>query len=162
MASSLSSETSTELPQSRSPSSQPSREDELARLTFAASLEAKDKTRCTEILDEHFGSLTQPGSHFEWLKDPVAIGLTSTEIVDLLVEGAEQSPWIHYDSKSRPGDESGVHPGLPWLSPTNTGREVAELCGLAGIIPTSSDPTVWRSNVVVDSNSNAPRLPTDC
>jgi hypothetical protein len=103
MASSSSPEQSSKLPTSGSPSVQPGPKGDTSEdlsTTFAVSLEAKDKASCIELLDGNFDALTKPGCPFEWLKDPVAIGLTSTEIVSLLSEESEQSPWISYHPNS--------------------------------------------------------------
>jgi hypothetical protein len=53
------------------------------------------------------------GSEYERIKHLVTIGLTPTEIVDLILEKDEQSPWIHYEMHSSSIDVSDDK--LAWL-----------------------------------------------
>jgi hypothetical protein len=85
-------------------------EDAELQTDFAASVKAKDNASCIKSLDENMDSLTRPGSPFEWFKDPLAIGLTSTEIVIVLLEESEQSPLICYKLIPPVGhDTDGIH-----------------------------------------------------
>ena len=160
MAAPLASDKSIELRESRSPSPQAVPGGGISnnlQTMFAASLKSKDRTACAKLLDEHSDSLTRPGSAFEWLKDTAAIGLTSIEIVSLLLEGSEQTPWICYDLVS-PVDHGTdpiyyrrnyIKPILPNRSGAEIKRTISELCGLGGIIPTPDNRALWGKNAHV-------------
>jgi hypothetical protein len=134
-------------------------------LAFTAGLEAKDKQSCVKWLHDYSGVLTETGSAFEWLKNLLTIGLTSTEIVELLFEEAEQSPWICYelvlpaahDTTAIDFRSDYIQPTLPQhsgdhivsVSEPEFKRRISELCGLGGIIPTPFNRTLWTENAVV-------------
>jgi hypothetical protein len=128
-------------------------------------MEAKDKQSCIKLLLKYPDALTKPGSAYEWLKDAIAIDLTPTEIVSLLFEESEQSPWICYELTSpdeteatdyrsdyiqyalpRPSDDP-----VTKISEIEIKRKVSELCGLGGIIPTPYDRVLWLQNADIDS-----------
>jgi hypothetical protein len=115
--------------------------------------------------------LTQSGSAFEWLKDPLAIGLNSTEIVDLLFEESEQSPWICYELVLPATHDTTVIDFQPdYIQPALSGRygdpfvkisevevkrKISELCGLGGIIPTPGDRMLWTENAIIRSSARS-------
>jgi hypothetical protein len=166
MVTSSSSKPPTKLSQRESPPASPLAEEDIPSdvpVAFAAGIGAKNIQACIRLLDKCPDALTQSGSAFEWLKDPLAIGLNSTEIVDLLFEESEQSPWICYELvlpathdttviDSRPDY---IQPALPGrygdsivkISEVEVKRKISELCGLGGIIPTPGDRTLWRTNI---------------
>jgi hypothetical protein len=142
-------------------------EDAELQTDFAASVKAKDKASCIKSLGENINSLTRSGSPFEWLKDPLAIGLTPTEIVVVLLEESEQSPWICYTLIPPVGnDTDGIHYRPDYVQPVpphrsddpasgiskvEVNRRITELCGLGGIIPTPNDRALWTKNATVQS-----------
>ena len=172
MASPSLSEKSFELSGPKSPSPQPVSEGDASNdlsTVFAASLEAKDEAACTKLLDENLESLTRSGDPFEWLKDAAAIGLNSTEIVNLLLEESTQSPWICYEmvAPTISGIDHMFHspefmqqfalptsPGnsVPKVTEAGVKRRISELCGLGGVIPTPHDRALWMTNVKVASH----------
>jgi hypothetical protein len=140
---------------------------DFAQRQFADSLKAEDKASCIKLLEESSQWLIRSGSRLEWLKDLVAIGLASAKIVDLLIEDAKQSPWICYDLGHSSGDRSEVSSDWSADQPYRRGRlpsqidiggKVAELCGLAGIIPTSAKSKVWRLDAKVDSDQQCAEI----
>jgi hypothetical protein len=155
---------------SKLPHTKRSPEDALsdfAQRQFADSLKAKDKASCIKLLDESSQWLVRSKSRFEWLKDLIAVGLTSAEIVDLLIEDAKQSPWICYDLGHSSGDRSEASSDWSADQPYRRGRlpsqidiggKVAELCGLAGIIPTLANSEVWRFDAKVDSDQQCAEI----
>jgi hypothetical protein len=108
---STSSSRSIKFPGSKSTSAQVNAED--VQDHFAASLRTRDKASCIKLLDDHLSLLTLSGSEYERIKHLVTIGLTPTEIVDLILEKDEQSPWIHYEMHSSSIDVSDDK--LAWL-----------------------------------------------
>jgi len=170
MVSSSSSKPPTKPSQRVSPSASPPIEDVISSdppVAFAAGIDAKDIQTCISLLNRYPDALTESGSAFEWLKDPLAMGLTSTEIVNLLLEESEQGPWICYelvtpvlyevdDIPYRPDYSQPApppHSGVPVVKILDAGikRKISELCGLGGIIPTPGDRTVWVENAIVQS-----------
>jgi hypothetical protein len=138
---------------------------------FAASLRTRDKASCIKLLDDHLSLLTLSGSEYERIEHLVAIGLTPTEIVDLILEKDEQNPWIYYDMHSPSIDVSDDK--LAWLenynpgkktkddargslpSPIDIKRKIAKLCGLAGIIPTQTDTKICKPDAWIHSDGIA-------
>ncbi|KAG9529359.1 purine and uridine phosphorylase, partial [Aureobasidium melanogenum] len=66
----------------------------LAPSSFRAALEASDVTEAIRLLEEETQAVTQPLSGFEWLEEPLAMGLTPTEIINLIIEERKEAPWI--------------------------------------------------------------------
>ncbi|KAH0287113.1 hypothetical protein M436DRAFT_80094 [Aureobasidium namibiae CBS 147.97] len=133
------------------------------QVALAAGIEAKDGKTCIRLLDTHADALTRPGNAFDWLKDLFAIGLTSREVVDLIFEDAEQSPWICYELTSPAEHEEDATPYrsdyVQPARPHNSGkptvaevkRKISELCGLGGVIPTPHGRTLWNDDVKIHS-----------
>lgn len=122
---------------------------------LAASIKARDWDACVKLLEHDSASLTRRGSAFEWLKDPLTIGLSSEEIVTLMFEQLDQGPWICYDPRFRSKDKLPEgHPNRyytgPWTKEIK--RKVAEFCGLGGIVPTSDNFHNWKADVIVWSH----------
>jgi hypothetical protein len=140
MAPPLSSEQSPKLPPQESPPASSALRDDIPKdlpAAFAALVAAKDKQACVKMLDEHRDGLTRPESVFHWLVEPFKMGLTCTEIVDILIEEAEERPWIRYNIP------------IPDKEPR---RRIAKFCGLGGIIPILDGPQHWKDKVEFQSD----------
>jgi hypothetical protein len=130
----------------------PSEEDDIhiqVQTTFAASLDAKDTASCVDLLKNHFGLLAHSGSPFEWLKDSLAIGLSPSEVVSLLFEASEQSPWICYEDYSQSNSPHRSSSPTVRMSAVEVQRRIAELCGLGGVIPKNDDRALWMKNAEI-------------
>lgn len=106
------------------------------------------RSGCIAKLRNDVGSLSWPGSPLEWLKEPLAMGFTPEEIVDLLLEDSRCSPWIPYEIPWRAMPQmdpdfhlaSCIHRSVHdesrsmKLLTADIKRKIAEYCGLGGII----------------------------
>jgi hypothetical protein len=174
MVSSLSSKPPIKLSQWESPPASPLAEEDIppdVPVAFAAGIGAKDIQACIRLLNKCPDALTQSGSAFEWLRDLLAVGLNSTEIVDLLFEESEQSPWICYELVLPATHHASaidcrpdyIQPALPRryrdsivrISEVEVKRTISELCGLGGIIPTPDDRTLWTENAIIRSSARS-------
>lgn len=127
---------------------------------FRVSLEAArtdehctDREYCIHLLRTVPEVITQPGSPFAWIEEPLSLGFTVAEVIDLILEQQRQTPWICYDWKllearsldrkfhrrgcvhgvserREQGDTSVTEP-----APREVVRKLSEMCGLAGVIP---------------------------
>lgn len=155
----------------------------LAPASFKAALDVGDVSLATQLLNEETDAVTQPGFEFTWISEPLEIGLTPTEVIEVIMEEKSQAPWICYDSpalehrpldtefhrhncihsdhpRSTPeSDFRNFHPqqGIEDLDTEKPSREtidrlVAEMCGLAGVIPSFTSNS-WNSHVALDDVS---------
>ncbi|KAF2475189.1 uncharacterized protein BDR25DRAFT_213279 [Lindgomyces ingoldianus] len=124
-----------------------------------------------QLLKKRFDVVAQ--GEYSWIHELDDIGYTRDEIADLLFEQASDAPWIYFEpntfnlvevqagihlpgcvhqffsSDQPPSDQSTTTPlrRFPfgdWRGVTNT---VQELCGLAGITPTSRDSEKWNGSI---------------
>lgn len=132
---------------------------------FLAALEENRPDEAIELLKIDVQAVSQPGSGLEWVAEPLEMGITPAELVDLLIEEKAQSPWIFYDPASPeplPVDstfhrQGCIHEEARAAGPRSyhqnglqqqirggevhipsrdiIDRMVMELCGLAGIVP---------------------------
>jgi len=132
---------------------------------FEAGINYGNEEMCVKLLDEASRTGLQLDHRFEWIKEPLSMGFTATEVVNLLVEGVEQSPWIYYApprTESRSVNPAYHRPGCihRYLSRPGPGtqysaklisraakRTISESCGLAGIIPENGNRTLWNGKV---------------
>jgi hypothetical protein len=114
---------------------------------------------------------------YSWIKELDDAGYSCREIADILFQDANDSPWIYFEPRKfdppvyprgKVHVQGCVHCCFedqtmskePHPSPHPGGEteaeEVQELCGLAGITPTSRDPKEWNGEVKFkDQNSVA-------
>jgi hypothetical protein len=116
---------------------------------------------------------------FSWLHDVVDLGYTPKDIANLLVDEEKESPWIVIPPPKRCNSTiqtdlhqpNCVHRGGTKLEANSKlssdkeitdvldsqyiKREVATSCGLAGIIPLSSDRQQWGGSVKFDPGRDA-------
>ncbi|KAH0173562.1 hypothetical protein KCU67_g1213, partial [Aureobasidium melanogenum] len=122
---------------------------------FEEGLRSGPLSDCVAALKSDFESLTWPGSPLEWLKEPLAMGFTPEEVVDVLLNEKKYSPWIPYEIPRRTTPQMNPHfhqascvhlsvhnesKSMKSLS-TEAKRMIAEYCGFGGILPHESlDP----------------------
>lgn len=127
---------------------------------------------CIKLLDDDCEAVTRPSGPFEWLRDLLLVGITSVEIVDVLFEEKEQRPWICYDLDKWTGPTGYANGTLFYRrdyhqpkgpsqgnvhtpSEIEVKRTIAELCGLCGVIPTSTNRKIWQNHVFVMSHNRS-------
>ncbi|KAG9949369.1 hypothetical protein KCU85_g4325, partial [Aureobasidium melanogenum] len=137
---------------------------------LVATFVANNKRLCFFLLNGYPESILEPGNGFEWLREPVESGLTRGEIMSLILEEKEQSPWICYDLRSRSparNEVSFYRPDYPqpvqqshdhYSAAPAIRRITAELCGLGGIIPTRSNRAAWIDNAIVSSDDRSAKV----
>lgn len=111
---------------------------------------------------------------YAWIKELDTAGYSQAEIAQLLVEEASDSPWIYFqphysEDTSLPKADADFHvPGcVHGVDEIDTGAkshtellrnedfhsDVQELCGIAGIVPTSCDRSSWNGIVNFDPDN---------
>lgn len=128
---------------------------------FEAAVDAGNVAEALRLLEEEAEAITQPMSRFEWLQEPLAMGLTPTEIVDLIFEERNEAPWIRYELPTFEEDkldaefhrQNCVH-GSNFRNASQDqqqhrpmretiDRTVAEMCGLGGVVPLLAARSSW-------------------
>lgn len=148
--------------------------DPLAPESFQAAIEARDVDRAQYLLEEETEAVVQHQCEFEWIKELIDLGYFSRGTVDAVVEEERQSPWIyftppllkshidcdlhqrtcvHHWSRSVPGTRLTTHQSHlnrehHRLPQETIRRMIAEMCGLASVIPISSAVSEWNGQVV--------------
>ncbi|KAF4461265.1 WD repeat-containing [Fusarium albosuccineum] len=111
---------------------------------------------------------------YGWVADLKDIGYSSAEIAQLLLERANDSPWIYFESQpvllnqTRSGHHiegcahqvtgclprEGLRPSVVTESDREVIRLVEERCGLGGIAPSSRDVRQWNATVGFKSGNS--------
>ncbi|KAG9512603.1 hypothetical protein KCU93_g10302, partial [Aureobasidium melanogenum] len=142
----------------------------LAPFEFKAALETDGVDEAIRLLEEEPEAVTQPACPFEWIREPLGMGFTPKEIVDLIIEERELGPWICYDlpSLEEYNVDSAFHrngcfhnsleQGLrihqqQSLKRETINRRVAELCGLGGVVPHCTAQSLWDGSVTFTGSS---------
>ncbi|CAD0093851.1 unnamed protein product, partial [Aureobasidium mustum] len=143
----------------------------LAPTAFQRALNASDLPTAIKLLEDEFEAVTQPRSAFEWIREPLAMGFTPTEVVELIIEERDEAPWIRYDlpvlellpmdiAYHRPGcfhnpdpsvssrDSEDRTPTLETIS-----RIVSEMCGLGGVIPLLKARHLWDGHATFSAET---------
>ncbi|KAG9758549.1 purine and uridine phosphorylase, partial [Aureobasidium melanogenum] len=133
----------------------------LVPASFEAALDTGNVVEALRLLEEETEAITQPTSGFEWLKEPLAMGLTPIEIIDLILEERNEAPWIRYELPTFEGGKLGaefhrqncVHDSdfrnasqdqqQRGLMRETIDRTVAEMCGLGGVVPLLRARSSW-------------------
>ncbi|KAH0363923.1 hypothetical protein KCU65_g7103, partial [Aureobasidium melanogenum] len=136
----------------------------LAPFEFSAALEKAEVDEAIGLLEEEPEAVTQPACPFEWIREPLGMGFTPKEIVDLIIEERELGPWICYDLPSLEDHDidlafhrdgclhNSLEQGLQIhqqhsLKRETINRRVAELCGLGGVVPHCTAQSLWEGSV---------------
>ena len=123
-----------------------------------------------KVLRERFDLIAE--GEYSWLREWDEMGCSRDEIAEFLLEDANDSPWIYFESGKVPRNEiqlethitgcvhqicsSDVLPADRFHLPSifsglmegnDIRRIVQELCGLAGIVPISRDLEKWTGSV---------------
>jgi hypothetical protein len=133
------------------------------------------------LLDEHFDSVAD--EDFVWLLELRQHEYTTEEIARLLINEQNESPWIYFDPQIIPTAPAirdhhqplCVHTGgrdvkldtsltsrlasidldcQSWNSDDETMMYLEELCGLAGVVPSSPDLSNWVGTVKFEENDD--------
>jgi ankyrin repeat protein len=117
-------------------------------------------------------------SDYEWLHELDEAGYSKREIAELLLEDISDSPWIHFTPQAHvrhriktifhvPGCahqtsfnikpqsllySEQVHSRSPLH--TDVRRQVEELCGIGGVVPSSRDASTWHGSVTFEEQSS--------
>ncbi|KAF3492136.1 uncharacterized protein GIQ15_01653 [Arthroderma uncinatum] len=136
--------------------------------SIEAALQSGNIRPLRKLLVKHFNNVAT--DEYSWIKDLDEAGYSRDEIADILFQDANDAPWIYFEPRRLDRPEiclsDGVHiPGCvhhcfeiptmlkePRMPPIYPGikteaDEVQELCGLAGITPTSRDLKEWNGKV---------------
>lgn len=121
-----------------------------------------NKQKATRILAEHKTAATW--RDYKWINELFNLNFGPEEIAVLLLADKAESPWIYYDpvvmsetdlvagfhqQGCAHGMESTMdgisrHENMPQFNPKAVDRLVAEMCGLAGIVPFTTGPPTWN------------------
>lgn len=142
-----------------------------AHASFESAFSARDRSECISFLTETPSAVTQSGQRFAWMREPLDMGFTPTEVVNLALDRIEEGPWICYDLEplrtSRPSTEfhrSGCSHRSLLLEEfcsnlsakemtADSKRMISKMCGLAGIIPFPVPQTTWSGQVQFDEST---------
>ena len=144
---------------------------------ISEALKSRDIHIVQRFLARNFASAATSG--YEWLHELDEAGHSKREIAELLLEDICDSPWIYYTPQPRarnriqtifhvPGcahqASSNTKPqsflyseqvqsrSLPLH--TNVRRQVEELCGVGGVVPSSRDVSTWDGSVTFQDKSS--------
>lgn len=132
---------------------------------FSAAIGARDSLSATMIFEQNKTAIISR-HQYEWIEELLDAGYSTTEFIDLIIEEETQSPWIYYDPPSlETADiDTGLHQsGCVHITTSEKAdgtlqnnaietlgcrqaisRLVAEMCGLAGLIPSTGGPSTWN------------------
>ena len=137
-----------------------------SRTDFMQALKSRDLHVVQRFPARNFASAAISG--YEWLHELNEAGYSKLEIAELLLEDIGDSPWIYFTPQTRgqhdiqtnfhvPGCAhslcSNATPQSPSYSEdvhshpllhTDVRRQVEELCGIGGVVPSSRDVSTWR------------------
>ena len=140
-------------------------------------LKSRDIHIVQRFLARNFASAAT--SSYGWLHELDEAGYSSREIAELLLEDICDSPWIYYtpqprtrhriqtifhvpdcahqaSSNTKPQSllysEQVYSRSLPLH--TNVRRQVEELCGIGGVVPSSRDVSTWNGSVTFEDESS--------
>ncbi|KAJ6263024.1 hypothetical protein Dda_1582 [Drechslerella dactyloides] len=151
----------------------------LVRPTTAipAALQFNHGNLLQRLLSKHLDQVAV-GEYF-WITELAEAGYSAAEIAEILIQGTTDTPWIYFEPRSQdspkvfPRDDfhapGCVHHCFDCLTDVEHAHrdqdspgvdmnldEIQELCGLAGITPSSRDPDSWNGVVTFrDENTVA-------
>lgn len=152
---------------------------EVLEQVFEAALNYGNKRMCIKLLDEASGLASSIfRNRFEWIAEPLSMGFTSSEVVELLIERTEQSPWICYALEQQQPELGSMIPDYHrpgcihrcLLQPDRliqssadltsrfVKRRISEMCGLAGIVPGLNDKSLWNGRVEFCDDSSSAKI----
>ncbi|KAI4262154.1 MAG: hypothetical protein L6R42_002662 [Xanthoria sp. 1 TBL-2021] len=136
---------------------------------LSEALGSRDVYTVQSFLTRNFVSAASSG--YEWLHELDEAGYSKTEIAELLLENTSDSPWIYFIPRLYlecqiqlylhiPGcaheattniEQQFVQPlgqDYPSVLHTDLHRQVEELCGIGGVIPSSRVESSWHGRVI--------------
>jgi tetratricopeptide (TPR) repeat protein len=139
------------------------------RTTIKEALSSQDINMLQQLLKERFEVVAK--GEYSWIRELDEIGCTRDEIAELLFEQANDAPWIYFEPSicDPPAVQIGVHlPGCVHQFPLSNRsslhrsaitqaspdgwqriiRSVEELCGVAGVTPTTRDRESWDGFII--------------
>ncbi|KAJ6783289.1 hypothetical protein PWT90_02196 [Aphanocladium album] len=152
----------------------------VTRLTTA--LKRGDGPAVHNLLENHFQDITQDSAQadYAWLVGFEELGQTRSEIAQILLDDARNSPWVLLDAPPQHDPTLVVDvqkhlPGcvhlMPWPSPdsespqdfaensqqfaTSQQSHIQTLCGLAGITPSTTAQENWNGVVMFEDKTVA-------
>ncbi|KAK2758174.1 hypothetical protein FQN54_004018 [Arachnomyces sp. PD_36] len=151
--------------------------DQIVETSLQEALDRYDVGAVRTLLKNRFDSIAK--DEFSWLGELDAVGYTRDEIAELLLEDANDSPWIFFEPSEF--DNAQIKPGIhvsgcahrgnlgdfPVLErsvyPSDSSKSeredavkkaVQELCGIAGVVPVSRDVGNWGGNVRFEEDNS--------
>ncbi|KAK6341518.1 hypothetical protein TWF696_008590 [Orbilia brochopaga] len=145
--------------------------------TIPAALQLGDVTVLRRLLAKQFDKVAV--DEYSWIRELDDAGCSPAEIAELLIRDATDTPWIYFEPRnfgllqtcakddfhaigcvhhclSDPVDQEKARGTPDYPDPGIDLDEIQELCGLAGITPSSRDPEAWNGVVQFeDENSIA-------
>lgn len=144
---------------------------------FSQALESRNLHVVQRFLARNFASVAT--SDYEWLQELDEAGHSTRKIAELLLEDIDDSPWIYFTPQMRVRHriQTTFHvPGCAHQASSNTRpqsllysedvcsrspplytdvcRQVEELCGIGGVIPSSRDVSAWHGSVTFEDQSS--------
>ena len=142
---------------------------------LSEALGSRDIYIVQRFLAKNFASAAN--ADHEWLHELDEAGYSKQEIAELLLENTNDSPWIYFTPRVHvrchiqnnfhvPGcahvantsnkPQSLLYSGQahPSILHTDLRRQVEELCGIGGVIPSSRDMSSWYGSVTFEKQSS--------
>ena len=144
---------------------------------ISQALKSRDLHVVQRFLARNFASAAT--SDYEWLHELDEAGHSRREIAELLLEDIGDSPWIYFTPQMRVRHriQTTFHvPGCAHKASFNTRpqsllysedvysrspplhidvcRQVEELCGIGGVVPSSKDVSTWHGSVTFEDQSS--------
>lgn len=143
---------------------------------LSEALDTRDIYIVQRFLAKNFTSAAS--SDYEWLHKLDEAGFSKHEIAELLLENINDSPWIYFTPRAyvryhiqndfhvpdcaHEGNTNNKPQSLPYSEQARPSvphadlrRQVEELCGIRGVIPSSRDMSSWDSSVTFQEQSSA-------
>jgi hypothetical protein len=133
--------------------------------TLLKAVENRDSSAVRELLEHDLDRVAH--REYEWLHELVDVGYSRSSIADLLLEEANDAPWIYFDPQDRLPLDLGTQnltsilegpPDIaplesPWASKRHDVQiTIQQLCGLGGIAPISRSLEDWNGEVAFGEN----------
>jgi hypothetical protein len=145
------------------------RRDEIRMTKEVIKAVAANRRSATKLMTLILESDVKVSNEYHWVRELEIVGYSSQEIADLLLEDIQDSPWIFFESayvdhgQFQPdrhisgcchhclAHQSGPTQVIEYQSTTldheDIIEEIQELCGLAGISPTTRKVTDWIGSI---------------